>query len=58
MLILQTPRAGVLMMNKIALINLFIPQSFLVNVITKYFTLTFPHNARSKAVVARMKFGF
>ena len=39
------------MMITIEPVNLFIRQNFAVNVIAKYFTLTFPHNARSKAVV-------
>jgi hypothetical protein len=46
------------MMNTIELLNLCVTQSFEVNAIAKYFTLTFPNNARSKAVVVHTEIGF
>jgi len=46
------------MMNTIELVNVCIPQSFEINLIVKYFTRTFPNNARSKAAVVNMGIGF
>jgi len=40
------------------MVKLCIPQYFEVNVIAKYLILTFPNNARSKAVVVHMEIGF
>jgi hypothetical protein len=46
------------MINTVEMFNLCIPQCFEVNVIAKYLTLTFPNNARSKAVDVPTKIGF